>query len=346
MTLTARQRKALAIAPASARPAMQASFAKQASTSLVDTTKQRPKKRTTAKAKAASQAVVSKPGSRSMSKKLKQFNDAFDPTNSIVPPSLMHTSGVFPIQGHMRDELLQIAQRRYILVVTAIPGSPTAGILLRADLAGSSAGGAVYQTIYNVPTMNALPDAGGPTAIRWTKVGFSFENATPRMYQGGRVYITHLTQRLNLPALPSTMSADQWSSVITTLRNMPETSTEGHGWDEFGSSGPMHRRPRYVKVVDEPKYNDFSANTGAIAGIDTFFNNIALWPSSAEDPHPMSILIVSWDTPTTSTTHVLQDLTLHVHAQALTRWPINTVPGQNQIDIPAASQARVDATRR
>lgn len=346
MTLTARQQKALAAAPASARAAMKAAFAKQPAKKSIDTSAARPKRRVTELAKARSAgSAAQKPSTRKLANVTHPGRDPFDPTNVIIPPSLMHVSGVFPLQGHAREELVQIAGRRYILAVTAIPGSPTIGMLLRVELGGANT--ASLQTTYNVPTMNALPDAGGPTSLRWTKIGASFENATPRMYQGGRVYFTHVTQRFNFPAAPSVMTADQWAAVTSTLRSMPETNTQGFGWDAFGSGGPMHRRCRHVKVVDEPKYQEFQANLGALATIDSFFNNIALWTGSVEDPHPMSILLISWDTPAVvSTTHVLQDLTLHLHAQALTRWPVSTVPGQNQLDIPAASQAAVDKSRR
>lgn len=347
MTLTARQQKALAAAPASARAAMKDAFAKQLAKKSPISFSGRPKRRVTELAKARSAAAKARPAtsSRKSTQAFRADRDPFDPTNVIIPPSLMHTSGVFPLQGHVRDELAQIAGRRYILAVTAIPGSPTIGMLLRTDFSGT--GTATMQTVYNVPTMNALPDAGGPTSLRWTKVGASFENATPRMYRGGRVYYTHVTQRFNFPAAPSVMTADQWAAVTTTLRGMPETSTKGYGWDEFGSGGDMNRCCKHVKVVDEPKYNEFQSNLGAIATIDSFYNNIAVWSGSTEDPHPMSILVISWDTPiTTSTTHVVQDLTLHVHGQALTRWPIATVPGQNQIDIPASIQRVVDHSRR
>lgn len=332
MALTAKQRKALAAAPKSKRAAMEAAFSAQSPKKSSVTSSQRPKKRTTEAAKAKSAA---KPRARIV--------DAFDPTTTVVPPSLMHISGVYPLNGHVRDEMTQIQQRRYFLAVTAIPGSSTVAMLLRIDLAGAAV--ASLQTIYTLPTISALPENGGPTSLRWTKVGISFENATPRMYQGGRVYCTHVTQRLRFPAAPSAMTADQWNSVVVSMRTMPDHSTQGHGWDEYGSGGPMSRRVRHVKVVDEPKYNDFSANTGPLSSIDTFFNNIALWPSSAEDPHPMSIVVYHWDTPTFTTTHVAQDLTCHVHAQALTRWPIDTVPGQNQVDIPASAQAVVDYSR-
>lgn len=342
MALSARQQKALSAAPKSARAGMRVAFAKQSPGKFANSSTERPKRRTTMLAKErASAKAAPRPQRRIAS----ATRPAFDPTNAIIPPSLMHTSGVFPLAGHVRDEVQQIAGRRYILAVTAIPGGPTVGMMLRIELTGAAT--ASLQAAYHVPTMNALPDAGGPTSSRWTKVGFSFENATPRMYQGGRVYLTHVTQRLNFPAAPSVMTADQWLAVTNTLRGMPESSTQGHGWDEFGSGGPMHRRCRYVRVVDEPKYNDFTANTGSVTTIDNFYNNVAVWPSSTEDPHPMSILLVTWDTPNTfTTTHVAQDLTLHLHAQALTRWPIATVPGQNQVDVPAGSQRAVDQSRR
>lgn len=333
MTLTAKQRKALAAAPKQKKAAMAAAFSRQSSKRSVDTSTQRPKKRTTEVAKARARPA---PQVRRV--------DVFDPTNTFIPPSLMHISGVYPLNGQVRDEMLQIQQRRYLLAVTAIPGSSTVAMMLRLDLSGT--GVASLQTVYTLPTMSALPENGGPTSIRWTKVGVSFENTTPRMYQGGRVYCTHVTQRLKFPAAPSAMTADQWASVVTTMRGMPDKDTQGHGWDEFGSGGPYNRKVKHVKVVDEPKYNDFSANAGPLTSIDNFFNNVALWPGSVEDPHPMSIVIYHWDTPTFTTTHVGQDITCHVHAQALTRWPIDTVPGQNQIDVPAAAQAIVDFSRK
>jgi len=162
-------------------------------------------------------------------------------------------------------------------------------------------------------------------------------NSTPRLNQGGRMYITHLTQRIALPAAPSVMTGTQWDAMSDTLRALPSNYTTMGTWQDFAAGGRYEGKEFYVRVVDIPKYNDFTTHLGTISTIDNFMDNIALWSSSTEAPHPMSIMCIHWDSPDVGQEVRLQDLTAYVDAQIMTRWPVNTVPAQAAVDVQPAT---------
>lgn len=264
-----------------------------------------------------------------------QRTHEFDPTSSVVPATLYPSLGVFPVNASAKEDVVMVVATRNVMVVSAIPGYATCAYLFRVAKTGTSL--ATTSRVFTMPTVAAAYSAGGPTSSRYTKVGFRMENATPAMYQGGKVYVTHLTQRLSLPASPSTMTADQWATVANDWRTMPVNRTQAYTWGDFGADGRFIRRPFYCTVVDEPKYHDFATHRGATATFDDFWEHIAVWnapAASVESPHPMSVLVVHWDNiDAATTTNILQDVTIQVDAQFLTRWPVGTVLGQSLIDL-------------
>lgn len=332
MTLTAKQQKALDSAPASARAAMKAAFAKQLGQKSTDGSKRGHKKQVS---KAADPAATLARKSRSTAADTRTL---FDPTNYSIPPSLYPSIGVFPVNGSVRDDVVSVAALRYIMCVTAIPGRSTCGFLFRVAKSGATV--ATETKFYNLPTLNAAYNNGGPTSSRFSKVGFRVENLTPAMYQGGRVYVTHLTQRVALPKSASTMTADDWAVVVDGFRTMPANRTKVFTWNDFGASGKYIRKPFICTVTDEPKYNEFNTHLGPETTLDGFWQNVGVWntpTASLEEPHPMSILFMHWDNIDTPTaTSILQDITIQVDAQMLTRWPANTVLGQSHKDVPAS----------
>lgn len=331
MAYTARQKAAMDKAPKGARAAMAARFKAD--------NDRKPKGKAKAHARASCNRAKAKPAGGPTAKASHAVSKAlFDPTSSAIPPSMYPSIGVFPVNGSVRDDVNATANLRYLLCVTAIPGRSTCGFLFRVAKSGTTV--ATSTKFYNLPTLNNAYSAGGPTSSRFTKVGFRVENLTPAMYQGGRVYVTHLTQRVALPKSASTMTADDWAETIDGFRTMPANRTKVFTWNDFGASGKYIRKPFVCTVTDEPKYNEFNTHLGPETTLDGFWENVGVWNSpspSTEAPHPMSILFMHWDTIDTPTaTSILQDITVQVDAQVLTRWPANTVLGQSHRDLPAA----------
>lgn len=260
------------------------------------------------------------------------INRAFDPTCPVVPPSLYAHHGVFVVNGTARRDLTTFVGNQNMLVCTAIPGMGTIGAHLNWSSAGSAT--ATFAP-FTIPQLSEAATSSGPSSSRVTKVGLRIVNAAPRLYQSGKVFVTRLTQRLRLPAAPAALTSDQWNAYVATLRGMPERYTRPYSWGDFSASGRMEDKPMYCRVVDIPKYNDFFAHMGSETSMNGLFDNFAVWPSSTELPHPMSIVVVTWQTP--EVTDRIPDLTVSMDAQFLTRWPVETIPGISSIDIPASS---------
>jgi hypothetical protein len=257
---------------------------------------------------------------------------AYDPTCPVIPPSLYPHHGVFVVNGTRRLDLNQAAGTQNMLVCTAIPGSGTMGAHLVWPAAGT---GVTTQSFFTVPQLADPATTTGPSSSRCTKVGLRIVNAAPRLYQSGKVFVTRLTQRLRLPAAPNVMTADQWNAYVSTLRGMPEKYTRPYSWSDFAGGGRMEDKSMYCHVVDIPKYNDFSAHFGSETSLNNLFDNFAVWPSSTEAPHPMSLVIVTWQTPDTSDR--FPDITASMDGQFMTRWPVETIPGISSVDIQAST---------
>lgn len=270
---------------------------------------------------------------------------AFDPTNKVVPPLLVPQLGVFPIQGTIRKEPIQAVNTAYFLIVSAIPGRSTVGLYGSYPVAG---GATIPYTatpfeLWSLPLLASPASVAGATSSRVTKAGVRAVNATPNLYQGTRLYVSHLDQRMRFPADPSTMTASQWVSTFDVLRALPEPMTRPHSWSDYGPSGKLEDKSQYVHVVDEVKYADYAVHLGPCPdGLD-FFDHVAVWNGSTEEPRPMSTIVFSWSG--TGSANFLQDLTFYVDAQFVTRWPVDTVPGQSAITLAAAPQSVVSATR-
>lgn len=267
---------------------------------------------------------------------------AMNPVSRAVPPHLVPMLGVFPMNSTLRLEPITAAAKNYFVIATAIPGCGTVGVMAQYDPPPATTTLANIQ-FFTMPLLVKPATDGGATASRVTKVGIRVINATAPLYASGRVYVSNLAQRLTLPAAPSAMNSTQWDTTFQAIRGLPAAQTLSTSWSDFMPGGRLREKSFFAQVVDDPKYNDFSVHTGPITGIDAFFEHIARWGTSELDPRPMSTIIFSWTTPATGT--FVQDLTFHFDAQHITRWPIDTVPGQNAKDIKASDPKAVARSR-
>lgn len=267
---------------------------------------------------------------------------AMNPVSRAVPPHLVPMLGVFPMNGTLRLEPTTAAAKNYFVIATAIPGSGTVGMMAEYNPPPSVSTLANIQ-FFTLPLLTKAATDGGPTASRVTKVGIRVINATAPLYAGGRVYVSNLAQRLTLPAAPSVMTSVQWDTTFQAIRGLPAAQTLSTSWSDFMPGGRLREKSFFAQVVDDPKYNDFNVHAAPLTGVDAFFEHIARWGTSEMDPRPMSTVVFSWTTPATGT--FVQDLTFHLDAQHITRWPIDTVPGQNSVDVKASDPKAVSRAR-
>lgn len=307
-------------------------------------TKPKPKSKSANKQELIKNLLVRVAAKKKQNGNNNRYISYYDPTVVAIPPSLYSHHGVFIVNGTARRDLITAINLSHMLICTAIPGYGTCGIYMTWSTGAATTATATYFTI---PQLAASYTTSGPSSTRYTKVGCRIVNGSASLYQSGKVYVTNISQRLRLPAAPSSLTGSQWDSIVVGLRGMPERFTKPYSWADFGNKGKMENKSIYCHVVDAPKYNDFAVHLGQNTVMDEFFDNISIWPSSAEAPHPMSIAIVHWDTPSSAT--FLQDLTASVDAQIMSRWPIDSIPGQAQVDHPASKPdlvAKADADAR
>lgn len=263
---------------------------------------------------------------------------SFDPVNTSIPPMLIPFGRYFPLQGLNRVDLSATGLTTNMIFLSCIPGTATIGI--RVSFQGTTLP-AVPPSItgINMPLLFASAEAGGPSSVKASKAGLEIENTTALLSVAGRVYVTNLHQRLNLGVVsPGGMTAAAWLGVADTIKAFPETEV-------FTGSHFLERKKFQCRVVDEPDYANFDAHRGPVS-TDTWFQHVAIYGATAvERSRPMSTIVVIFDT-VGSDPLAGNDYTVTCRAQHLTRWPLNTVPGQHMRESQAAPAAEVNSSRR
>jgi len=100
------------------------------------------------------------------------------------------------------------------------------------------------------------------------------------------------------------------------------------------------RHPTFIcDVVDGVDYENFRPWSG-MESSDGFFSHVFSWSGMDNAAHerPMSTVFVLFEVPVNS-----QVYTLSARASFYTRWPLTTVPGQTQMDIPVSSLERINS---
>lgn len=257
--------------------------------------------------------------------------------NATIPPALLPFGRYFPLQGLSRVDLTPTGITTHMIFVSCIPGTGTIGCQVAFQ---ATTVPAVVPTLnmINMPLLALSADAGGPSSTKASKAGVVIENTTALLSVAGRVYVTNLHQRINLGALPpSAITAVSWAGIADIIKSFPETEV-------YTGSHFLEGKKHQCRVVDDPDYANFDAHRGNLDA-NTFFNHIGLSTGSVERSRPMSTICIVFDTVGASTT-AGNDYTITCRAQHLTRWPLNTVPGQNMRESEAAAAAAVNASRR
>lgn len=249
-------------------------------------------------------------------------------------PSLVHQGEAFPIQGMAEYELTIGNTNRAAAIFTNFGTSGTIGVAFSWPKAGGAAVATPLYT-FTIPTIALADDAGGPTSLRAMKCGVDVVTNTPLLSRGGPVIYLNTDQRFTVDAQPSLMTATQWNNFYSAISAHPRR----HKLDVNDFSQPRHV---YAHVVDDPTYNDFGENKGAQT-FDQFFQHVSIYPGGTPTDRPMSTIIYLFDTVGSSNNQLI-----HFSAKAsfYSRWPLTSVPGQAQKEIPVAPQAQINSMHR
>lgn len=265
---------------------------------------------------------------------------SYDPTHAGVPPSMLSIPRVFPITQTVRSDYDTVLGYRTAIFVSGWGGSATIAWRVSANSTASL----IDSASFSVPLLTSAAAVSGPTSSKISKVGFRLTNATPMQTRGGRCYVCRLDQRVKLPAAPSSMSAIAWSQVMTSLISLPDSITRAVDVADFGSTLARGGKPIYSIVDDEVDYAAFESHYGTNATMDDWFSHVGIWTSSTELTRPMSCMVFIIEPPAVAAN--AQNLTFNFDGQWLTRWPIDTVPGQAAGTLSASPLEIVDAARR
>jgi len=282
---------------------------------------------------------------------------AFDPLHPGIPPSLTPMRNVFPMDVTVKSEYALASTTRIALFVSGWGGAANPYMWLNTTVGGGDTAYAFATDFF--PTLRFAATSGGPTSCKISKIGFQIANATPAMTAGGRCFLIRLDQRFALPTAAASVNRSNWSGILDNLKALPSHMVESMNLAAFCPGGPLYEKSIYCGVDDFVDYQMFDNHAGAYksndgltfakttamppsttgpqqlppAAVNDFFSHIAVDPTSVEQSRPMSSLIMIFEPPPNS-----QDLTISFNAQYLTRWPVDTVPGQMSGTVPASSQ--------
>lgn len=221
-------------------------------------------------------------------------------------PSTNFEGAAFPAEDLYRYPI-SFAGGALIAVTNTGSSSSTMSVV---NLAAATVG------VYSLPTLQA-----GPSSGRAMKASVSLMNVTKSLNREGAVYAFNATQRINLPASPSVMTTDNWLTVVDNITSHPDVH-------EMTAEEFSRHREIVCAPVDTSAYHDYIGWQGAITAPE-FWAHIGSWPGAGLRARPMStaIFIIMPHTETNTYTAITR-------GTFYTRWPTNSVPGKNSVQVP------------
>lgn len=289
----------------------------------------KPVKKATLKVKAKvlkpKKAAAAKAKTKVAPKKASAPKLSLHPHHASNVPTLVHNGQATSIPDVVRQDVPLYTADRVLILCSNVGSSGALGWYVRWGA------GSVWNNNVLTPQLLSVSGVnGGPSSIRAMKAGLSVVNTTPLLNRGGRVYTLNCEQRLLFPAAPSTLTATQLDAVFDSVTQHPHTHV--HDGTDFGDAKHMS-----CVVCDTPAYENFEENDGA-PNVDNFLEHLAQWPTSGNERRPMSCVIVALDIPANAQTY-----TFEFTGRWYTRWPLSTVAGRLQTDIPVASSQIINS---
>lgn len=250
-----------------------------------------------------------------------------DPLSSTLIPISRRQASAFPYMGMVKLDVDVITTRALYVLTNTGHGATIIGGMTAAPWAGA----------WNISAISSSPASGGPSSGRAMKCSLEITNNTAQMTAGGRVYVLKTSQRLAAAAAPSGMTTAQMNAMFDSIRDHPEVKP--YDGVDFKKTDKHGRHPTFVcDVVDGVDYENFRPWQGSESS-DAFFSHVLTWSGMDASSHerPMSTVFVLIEVPDNK-----QVYTLSARGSFYTRWPLTTVPGQTQFDIPVASLDRIN----
>lgn len=241
------------------------------------------------------------------------------PHSSLEIPTLLRSGQAFAYTGATRFQLPQALNETILLIATNVGSSGSVVQVVRQV-------GAAVPTALPPATISTLssPDSlFGPTSSRAMKCGLSITCDTPALTRGGRITFMNGQSRVRMDTAPSSFGLTTFQFLVSTIQSFP--TSQSFDATHFGET-----REFTSNVVDQVRYTDFHEFAGALT-YDEFMSHVAVWPGASIRDRPMSTMWVVLSPPADPQTY-----TICANAAYYTRWPLSTVQGQTQKDVPIA----------
>lgn len=317
MTLTAKQKAAVAKAQPAAKAAVRAGYEKQ------NMMNRRPPQPQPKRAVRGPPPTRKTPGVVKATPKL-TIKNFLDPLSAQPAPTIVSEGKALPHTSLTSHDFTVGSGKTTVLIVTNTGDSGTVGIVFNVNSEGKFIDGMELLTI---PTLALADSAGGPSASRAMKLSATVVNCSNALKRGGRVTYINSSQRL--PAM-STVVDKAYGPILTGIKSSPYRRR---------ITGDLLADPKQLisYPVDTATYLQFKPHHGTLNG-DEFFEYV-LGASATNEPksRPMSIIAYVFE-PTAD----VQDYSVTIRASYYTRWPLTTVPGQSMRPIPTAAPAHVN----
>ncbi len=253
------------------------------------------------------------------------MGDLFDPRNPVLVPSIVSEGAAFPISG---STIRNLSMDTSVRTIVAYTNTGHAGTVMSWVNTSATPGSEVN----TIPLLAAADTAGGPTSGRSMKGGLSIVNRTQVLNMGGQVAVLNSTQRVSLPAQPSSMTAAQWSAFMDEIVAHPKTRIYNGADFKKGKTFIAH-------PLDQTEYVHYEGWHGTL-GLNEFWQRIAIWSDVNPEPRPMSTIFLVFEPNSVNNVYEFK-----TRSAFYTRWPLNTVPGQAHRPVPTAPAAVINAHR-
>lgn len=251
--------------------------------------------------------------------------DLYNPFNPRAVPTLQSEGKAFSMNG-MAIRGGDTVSERTLIVVTNTGESGTI-------LGAYKHTGAVMSTgVETIPTLTAGSNAGGPTSMRAMKCGVQIINRTKLLDQGGKVTVLNASQRLSIPAAPASLSATDFTELLNNICNHPSAVP-------FNGQDFSHAKTFVCHPLDSTDYHRYDVSAGADTA-NGFAAHWATWPGSTHFSRPMSTILIVFETIEPSNKYDIR-----AKGWFYTRWPLDTIMGQNMRPVPTQPQALVNKSK-
>jgi len=255
--------------------------------------------------------------------------DAFH--NTLPVPVEVTVGKAFNLATVARNPWSQVTTEWTLWAVTNLGDTNTCA--LRGAFNGATSTVVSMNTVSSTLASSASGTASAPTTGRAMKATVTINNVTAQLSMGGRIFVLNSDQRMALAAAPASMTYANWRAVADAIIEHPNTKSFSGADFKHGLSFSSH-------VVDYQQYLDFNNWRGAV-GYEQYLDSTGVWPGSTERAKPMSVVWVVVERPADQ-----QEYEFSFNGQWYTRWPLNTIPGQQQAHIPTTSGTTVAAIHR